>query len=304
METVIQTKALCKYYGQKHAVDNLSMAVQKGDIYGFIGNNGAGKSTALKLISSLAAPTSGEVSIFGKPANDPIARKRTGILIESPGIYPRQSAYENMMLKACCLGLVDAKSKVTELLELVGLSDTGKKNTRQFSMGMKQRLGIALALLGNPDLLILDEPINGLDPEGMAEIRLLLQKLNREKGITILLSSHILSELSKLATRYGIIRDGKIIQEITAGELEESCQDYLCVQVDKPREASVCLEQLLHIKNYEIRPEGQLRIYDDCPGNELCNVLSANSIAVSELYLHHRNLDEYFVEMMGGTVNE
>ena len=300
---VVQTKALCKVYGQKRAVDNLSMCVHEGDIYGFIGKNGAGKSTALKMLCSLAAPTSGEISIFGKPVSDSISRKRTGILVESPGIYPNMSARENMMLKAACLGLVDGKEKVQELLRLTGIADTGKKKTKQFSMGMKQRLGIAMALLGNPDLLILDEPINGLDPEGMSEVRMLLKKLNQERGITILLSSHILGELSKLATRYGVIRDGRMVQEITAQELEENCRDYLHVRVDKPKEAAVCLEQGLGITRYEVRPEGQLLIYDNCESDQVSRTLTGNGIVVRELYLHRRDLEEYFVEMMGGGEN-
>ena len=250
---VVQTKALCKVYGQKRAVDNLSMCVHEGDIYGFIGKNGAGKSTALKMLCSLAAPTSGEISIFGKPVSDSISRKRTGILVESPGIYPNMSARENMMLKAACLGLVDGKEKVQELLRLTGIADTGKKKTKQFSMGMKQRLGIAMALLGNPDLLILDEPIN--------------------------------------------------VQEITAQELEENCRDYLHVRVDKPKEAAVCLEQGLGITHYEARPEGQLLIYDSCESDQVSRTLTGNGIVVRELYLHRRDLEEYFVEMMGGGEN-
>ena len=313
---VVQTKALCKSYGQKRAVDNLSMSVHEGDIYGFIGKNGAGKSTALKMLCALAAPTSGQISIFGKPVSDSVSRKRTGILVESPGIYPNLSARENMMLKATCLGLVDEKQrtprlaghpyvlqKVQELLLLTGLSDTGKKKTKQFSMGMKQRLGIAMALLGNPDLLILDEPINGLDPEGMAEVRTLLLKLNQEKGITILLSSHILGELSKLATRYGVIRDGRMVQEITAQELEENCRDYLHVRVDKPKEAAVCLEQDLGIVRYEVRPGGQLLIFDICESDKVSRALTGRGIVVQELYLHRRDLEEYFLELMGGGEN-
>ena len=257
----------------------------------------------MKMLCSLAAPTSGEISIFGKPVSDSISRKRTGILVESPGIYPNMSARENMMLKAACLGLVDGKEKVQELLRLTGIADTGKKKTKQVSMGMKQRLGIAMALLGNPDLLILDEPIHGLDPEGMSEVRMLLKKLNQERGITILLSSHILGELSKLATRYGVIRDGRMVQEITAQELEENCRDYLHVRVDKPKEAAVCLEQGLGITHYEARPEGQLLIYDSCESDQVSRTLTGNGIVVRELYLHRRDLEEYFVEMMGGGEN-
>lgn len=300
---VIQTKALCKTYGKKRAVDNLTMTVHEGDIYGFIGKNGAGKSTALKMMCSLAAPTSGEIELFGKPVSDSTARKRTGILIENPGIYPNLGATENMMLKATCLGLADGRKKVAQMLSLVGLEGSGKKKTKQFSMGMKQRLGIAMALLGSPDLLILDEPINGLDPEGMAEVRALLQKLNQERGITILLSSHLLGELGKLATCYGVIRDGKMVQEITAAELEENCRDYLHVKVDRPKEAAVCLERSLNIMHYEVRPNGQLRIYDTCESEQVSRALTADGIVVQELYRHSRDREEYFLELMGGGEN-
>ncbi len=297
---VIQTRGLCKVYGKKRAVDDLNMTIHEGDIYGFIGKNGAGKSTTLKMMCSLAAPTAGEVRLFDRPASDATVRKRTGILIENPGIYPKMSAEDNMMQKAVCMGLVDGRKKVKELLALVGLSDAGKKVTKQFSMGMKQRLGIALALLGSPDLLILDEPINGLDPEGMAEVRALLQKLNQEKGITILLSSHLLGELGKLATCYGVIRDGHMVKEITAKEMEENCRDYLYVKVDKPKETAVCLEQKLHLSHYEVRPDGVFRIYDGCEGEQISRALTASDVVIQELYRHSRDPEEYFLELMGG----
>lgn len=300
---VVRTRALCKVYGKKRAVDELSMTVHEGDIYGFIGKNGAGKSTALKMLCSLAAPTSGEAAIFGRPVSDSVSRKRTGILIESPGIYPGLSAEENMMLKAVCLGMTEGKKKTGELLSLVGLGNAGKKKTKQFSMGMKQRLGIAMALLGSPDLLILDEPVNGLDPEGMAEVRTLLLKLNQERGITILLSSHILGELGKLATRYGVIRDGRMVQEITAQQLEENSRDYLHIRVDRPREAAVCLEKKLGLFHYEVRPEGQLHIFDSCDGGEVSHILTEEGIGIQELYRHRRDMEEYFLELMGGGEN-
>ncbi len=297
---VVRTKGLCKTYGDKRAVDQLSMTVQKGDIYGFIGKNGAGKSTVLKMLASLAAPTAGEIELFGKPLADSVARRRVGILVESPGLYPKLSAWENMMLKATLLGLADGRKKTEKLLRLTGLLDVGKKQIKQFSMGMKQRLGIAMALLGSPDLLILDEPINGLDPEGMAQVRELLQKLNREEGITVLLSSHILGELHKMATCYGIIRDGRMVQELTARELEEKSQDYLCVRVDDPKTAAVCLEKKLHITDYEVRPEGELRIFGGCEGALLSRVFGEQKIGIQELYLHKMDLEEYFLHQMGG----
>ncbi len=297
---VVQTKMLCKSYGKKRAVDQLSMTVRQGDIYGFIGRNGAGKSTALKMLAGLAAPDAGEIALFGKPVTDAVARRRTGILIESPGIYPKLSAQENLMLKATLLGLADGKERMRELLAMVGLSGVERKAVRQFSMGMKQRLGVAMALLGSPDFLILDEPINGLDPEGMSEVRELLQRLNRERGITILLSSHILGELHKIATCYGIIRDGRLVQEISAKELEEKSQDYLYVRVDRPKEAAVCLERKLGMTAYEVRPQGELRIFDTCTGEQISRAFGEEGIAVQELYRHKMGLEEYFLNQMGG----
>ena len=170
-------------------------------------------------------------------------------------------------------------------------------------MGMKQRLGIAMALLGSPDLLILDEPVNGLDPEGIVKVRALLQKLNQERGITILISSHILGELGKLATRYGVIRDGRMVQELTAQQLEENCRDYLHVRVNRPKEAAVCLEKKLGLTQYEVRPEGRLQIYGSCDGGEVSNALTQEGIVIQELYRHRRDTEEYFLEMMGGGEN-
>lgn len=297
---VVRTTMLCKTYGKKRAVDRLSMTVRQGDIYGFIGRNGAGKSTALKMLAGLAAPDSGQIELFEKPVTDTVARRRTGILIESPGIYPKLSAKENLMLKATLLGLSDGRERTQELLAMTGLSGADKKAVRQFSMGMKQRLGVAMALLGSPDFLILDEPINGLDPEGMSQVRELLQRLTRERGITILLSSHILGELHKIATRYGIIRDGRLVQEISAKELEEKSQDYLCVKVDRSKEAAVCLERKLGITAYEVRPQGELRIFGECAGEQVSRAFGEEGIAVQELYRHKMELEEYFLNLMGG----
>lgn len=207
---VITTNGLTKSYKGKPAVDHVSMRVQKGDIYGFIGRNGAGKSTTLKMLCGLVYPTAGEIQLFEGSVMDEAARRRIGILIEDAGLYPHLTARENMILKARYLGLVSDDS-VDQALELMNIADTGKKKVKNFSMGMKQRLGIAMALLGNPDLLILDEPINGLDPEGIREIRECIQRLNEQSGKTIIISSHILGELSKLANRYGIIKDGQLV---------------------------------------------------------------------------------------------
>ena len=299
--SVIQTRGLSKRYKDRWAVNRLELVVEQGDIYGFIGQNGAGKSTTLKLLCGLARPTQGEALIFGKPVRDSVARRRVGALIEQPGLYPDLSGRENLRLYAALLGLDNPERQVDEILETVGLSPKEKKPVRHYSMGMKQRLGVALALLGGPDLLLLDEPINGLDPEGIREMRELLLGLNRERGLTILVSSHILGELSKIATRYGIIQQGRMVEQITAAELEQKCTDYLHLRADQPQKAAVLLERELHLKRWEMRPEGEIRIYEAADTRAVGQVLAQAGIAVEEMGLHRQDLEGYFLERMGGT---
>lgn len=297
---VIQTTGLSKRYKDNWAVDHLDLQVEQGDIYGFIGRNGAGKSTTLKLLCGLARPTQGEALIFGKPLRDPVARRRVGALIEQPGLYPDLSGRENLRLYATLLGLDSPERQVDEILETVGLSPREKKPMRHYSMGMKQRLGVGMALLGGPDLLLLDEPINGLDPEGIREMRELLLRLNREKGITILVSSHILGELSKIATRYGIIQQGKLVEQITAAELEQKCTDYLHLQADQPQKAAALLEQEFRLTRWEMRPEGEIRIYEAVDAKDVGQILAQAGIAVEDMGLHRQDLEGYFLERMGG----
>lgn len=226
MGVLVQTNNLTKQYGQHRVVDHVNLSIQQGDIYGLIGRNGAGKTTILRLISGLASPTGGDISLFGQSSHDTIyMRKRMGLLIESPGIYPNMNAMDNIRLKCLAMG-ISSKSYIVELLDEIGLADVGKKKVRHFSVGMKQRLGIALALVGNPELVILDEPVNGLDPQGMAEIREIIIRLNKEKGITFIISSHILGELSKIATTYGIIDKGELKKQILQTELTEDLEEY------------------------------------------------------------------------------
>ena len=298
--SVIQTMGLSKRYKDRWAVDHLDLQVEQGDIYGFIGQNGAGKSTTLKLLCGLAQPTQGEALIFGKPVRDSVARRRVGSLIEQPGLYPDLSGRENLRLYAVLLGLDSPERQVAEILKTVGLSPKEKKPVRHYSMGMKQRLGVGLALLGGPDLLLLDEPINGLDPEGIREMRELLLRLNRERGLTILVSSHILGELSKIATRYGIIQEGRMVEQITAGELEQKCTDYLHLKADQPQKAAALLEREFHLTRWEMRPEGEVRIYDPVDPKAVGQVLIQAGIAVEEMSLHRQDLEGYFLERMGG----
>ena len=300
---VIQTAGLSKRYKDKWAVDHLDLRVEQGDIYGFIGRNGAGKSTTLKLLCGLARPTQGEALIFGKPIRDGVARRRVGALIEQAGLYPDQSGRENLRLYAALLGLDRPERQVDQILETVGLSPKEKKQVRHYSMGMKQRLGVGLTLLGGPDLLLLDEPINGLDPEGIREMRELLLGLNRDRGITLVISSHILGELSKIATRYGIIQNGRMVEQITAGELEQKCTDYLHLRAEQPQKAAAVLERELRLTRWEMRPEGEIRIYEAVDTKTVGRILIQAGIAVEEMGLHRQDLEGYFLERMGGSAH-
>ena len=234
MNYVIETKNLTKKFPNKLAVDHIDMHVQKGDIYGLIGRNGAGKTTAMKMILGTLFPSEGSITLFGD-TNLSKQRKRIGSLIEAPGLYRGCTAYENMKRFSLLYG--GTEEDIKELLEFVGLANTGKMKAGHFSLGMKQRLGIALALLGNPEILVLDEPVNGLDPAGIKEIRDIIHKLNKEKGITFVVSSHLLDELGKIATRYGILSDGQLVDEISAYELQERCKTCLIIETDNLEKA-------------------------------------------------------------------
>lgn len=226
MAVLVETNNLTKWYGKHKVIKSLNLSVKKGEIYGLIGRNGAGKTTILRLISGFTKPTEGNIRLFEKNDHDTIyVQSRIGVLIENPGIYPNMNARENVKLKCLAKG-ISSKSYITELLESVGLSAVDKKNVKYFSIGMKQRLGIALALVGDPELVLLDEPINGLDPQGMAEIREMIVRLNRERGMTFIISSHILGELSKIATSYGIIEQGELKRQISKTELTEDLEKY------------------------------------------------------------------------------
>ena len=245
MEYVLQTQSLTKIYSHAKVVDAVSMHVQKGSIYGFIGKNGAGKTTFMRMAAGLAAPDAGSMTLFGSSDLEK-QRIRIGTLIEHPGFYPGMTAYDNLETIRISLGIPN-RNRIKELLELTGLADTAKKKAKHFSMGMKQRLGIAISLLRNPDFLILDEPINGLDPAGIKEVRDLLLRLNREQQITILISSHILGELSKIATHYGIIKEGRLVEQIDAESLERNCKDYFQIEVDDSRHALPVISENLPV---------------------------------------------------------
>ena len=296
---VIETNGLSKAFGSKMAVDQLDMHVGQGDIYGFVGRNGAGKSTVMRMLAGLAEPTGGEMRVFGSSPCEAGASRRIGALIESPGLYGSMSATDNLMMKALALGLADPKDKVRDLLDLTGLGSVGSKATKNFSMGMKQRLGLALALLGSPDLLLLDEPLNGLDPEGAREIRRLIMRLNDERGITVVVSSHVLEQLGKMATRYGVIREGRMVRELTAAEVDQECSDFLQLEAANPALALAVLQERFAGLRFQSMPGGAIRLFGGADAGAVGAALNEEGIAIRGLYAHRRDLEEFFVEMMG-----
>ncbi|MBS6599387.1 MAG: ABC transporter ATP-binding protein [Clostridium sp.] len=305
-EIVLKTYNISKKYGNQVSNDKISITIKKGEIYGLIGKNGAGKTTLFRIITGLSHKSSGNLEIFGKSEEKDLNTARTmiGSLIESPAFYKNMTARENLEVSRLVRNIA-GKECIDEVLELVGLSDTNKKKVKNFSLGMRQRLGIANALLGNPKLLILDEPINGLDPMGIVEIRELLKKINKEKDVTILISSHILGELSELATNYGIINNGRLVEEISVKELKEKCRQYIEVIVDNPAKASTILEKELLITDYEVLENNRIKIFSNLDSSGLINgTLSKNKVVVQKINLKGENLEEYFINKVGGINND
>ena len=304
-KVVLKTYNITKKYGEQLAVDNVNMTIKKGDIYGFIGQNGAGKTTLIRLITGLIHKSSGEIELLGVNEENELNKARTmvGSLIESPSLYTNMTARENLEVSRLVRN-IPGKKCIDEVLELVGLKDVEKKKVKNFSLGMRQRLGIANALMGNPKLLILDEPINGLDPMGIVEIRELLKKINKEKDMTILISSHILSELSELATTYGIISNGKLIEEITAKQLSEKCRQYIDLKVDDTARAVILLERELGISDYEVLEDSNIKVFSNLDNvGEVNSLLSRSGIIVESISVKGENLEEYFINKVGGVLN-
>lgn len=302
---ILETKNITKAYKTNKAVDNVNLQIKRGEIYGLIGRNGAGKTTLLKLISGLSFATEGEIFLFGERINtNNNLLERLGVLIEEPGLYPNLTAYENMKLKCISYG-INKRGYIQSLLEQVELGDTGKKKVKEFSLGMKQRLGVALALVGEPDLLLLDEPINGLDPQGIMEIRNILLRLNREKNITIIISSHILEELTKLASRFGIIHNGRLIEEINKIELLEKTKDKLEIQTNQVSKAVNVLEEQLQINNFKVIDNNTIYIYERLnESGDINNQLLKSDISVDSLSINRESLEEYFLTKTGGNRND
>ena len=300
---LLETRNLTKQYGHYKAVNGVSLHIKKGAIYGFIGRNGAGKTTCLKMISGLAEATDGEIELFGYKGKDlRQIRSRVGCLIETPGLYDSMTAYENLNIK-CKLFGIKKKGYIEEILRVVGLDNVGRKKTKHFSLGMKQRLGIGLALVGEPDLLVLDEPINGLDPQGIAEIRDTILRLKNERSMTICISSHILEELSKIATDYGIIHNGSLLQELTREELMKKCGERMELTLDNPREAIPVLDAMGFV-NYQVVDKEHIHIFERLNESALVNMeLAKAGIPVKGISITSEELETYFLNLTGGAAH-
>ena len=302
---ILQAHSLTKKYRHTVALDHIDLQIEKGKIYGFIGQNGAGKTTFLRLVTGLAFLTSGTLDLWGKSSAKDLQeqRKRIGCMIETPALFPAMTAYQNMEIQRIQRGIPD-KAVIEKTLNMVGLKDTGKKSVRNFSLGMRQRLGIAIALLNTPEFLILDEPINGLDPAGIVEVRNLLKSLNKEYGMTILVSSHILEELYQTATEFILIDKGKIIEEISDQELNERCKRHIAIKATDPQKALLVLEEKLHTENFKLLPDGTIRLYDYLDDLEkVAAVLSDAHILVTGLSVSGDTLEDYFLSKIGGSEN-
>lgn len=348
---VIETQGLTKTYSRRRVVDNLNMCVRKGDIYGFVGKNGSGKSTTMKMICGLATPTAGDVVLFGgdapasgktraanaegavestpaesagmqrpstgtspaaalknarltgsfaSDAQGPQGHPRIGVLIEAPGLLGNLSAYQNLMAKALASGIVDASQQCSQLLATVGLDPSSRKKVSSYSLGMRQRLGLAMALVGSPDVLLLDEPFNGLDPEGVRDIRNLIMRLNEVLGTTVLISSHVLDQLDRMATRYGVIAQGRLVREMTAEQVRAECKDSLRVRTADPARAVAILQDKAPELTLHVEPDGSIVIANVRDASATARLLQDSGQLILELVMHQRDIEEYFLSLMNG----
>ena len=303
-EHVLRTISLNKKYNGKAVLKDLNMSIKRGDIYGLIGKNGAGKTTLIRLITGLANLSSGSIEIFDGDNDKSITseRKRIGTLIEMPAFYGDMTAVDNMELVRLQKG-IPGKACINEKLELVGLTNIEKKKVKDFSLGMKQKLGLAMALLGDPEFPILDEPTNGLDPMGIVYMRELLKKLNKENGVTILISSHLLSELNQLATRYGILNNGELVEQLTQKELDEKCKKALEIKTDDLKKTTWVLENILKTTNYKVLPNEVIKVYDYInESGKVSKALSQEGITIYQISISGDNLENYFMSIVGGNI--
>ena len=292
----IEIKGLTKNFKQKQALKGLNMTVPVGSIYGFIGENGSGKSTTEKLICGLMLPSGGSIKLFGKDYRDADVRAKVGVLIEAPGCYPNYSVWNNTMLQAANLGLKNADQEVRKALRIVRMDGSASNKYKNCSLGMKQRIGIAMALLGNPALLVLDEPINGLDADGMRIMREVLVDITKNYNCTVLISSHVLGELEKIATHYGIVRGGKMIKEMTAAELDADCRTYVALRSDSQSRAKALLS--CKYSRVEEDEAGCIRVYDMVEPEEIVSYLYDNGMIITEILTAKIGLEEYYIDLM------
>ncbi len=300
-DVVIDVKHLKKQYMKQKAVDNASFQIREGMICGLIGPNGAGKTTIMKMLGGLVLPTDGEISILGETDEAGLAksRSRMSFMIETPYAKEGMTARENLEKQRLQKGIPD-KGRVDEVLSIVGLSDTGKKHVKNFSLGMRQRLGIAIALLGKPEVMVMDEPINGLDPEGIVEIRELLLKLNREQHITIVISSHILSELSLLCTDFIFIHHGRLLDTLSAQELQKQCKEYYHIHTDNDSKALAVLQEKLGASQFDVEEDGSIRLYEQLDNTKaVSKALYEGGVVPVELHVNEANLEQYYMDMVG-----
>ena len=291
----IEIKNLTKNFGEKQAVAGLDMVVPKGAIYGFIGENGSGKSTTEKMICGLIHPSSGEIKLFGKDYTDADVRSKIGVLIEAPGCFPSMTVWNNLKIQASNLGIKNADDEIRRVLKRVRMEGAASNKYKNCSLGMKQRIGIAMALMGKPELLVLDEPINGLDADGMRIMREVLTDLTKNHGCTVLISSHILGELEKIATHYGIIRGGKMVVQMTAEKLENDCPIFVALKAKNMEKAKAVLNK----KYQRVETENEtLRVYDADSAEEVVEFLYRSGIVVTEIETDKISLEEYYINLM------
>lgn len=297
---VLSVNGITKRYGKYTVVNNASFDLERGKIYGFIGQNGAGKTTIIRMLAGYAKTNGGSISIFGDSSVAGLAagRKRMGIIVENPALYKNMNAYDNLKIQMTLYG-IKSDTLVNELLELVGLADVGKRKVKNFSLGMRQRLGIAMTLVNNPEILVLDEPVNGLDPMGIVEVRELLIKLNKERGITILISSHILSELYQLATDYIIIHNGCILERMTLAELDAKCNSYVVLQTEQSEAAKAIVTQM-GITDIQDGGNGFFRFPATCDAKAVAQKLTEAGILLTHFSVQSESLEDYFVKLIGG----
>ncbi len=299
-QPILQLNRLSKKYGKATVVDSFDLSVQKGHICGLIGPNGAGKTTIMKMLAGLTLPDSGSIELFGSPEGTDEARRRMSFMIEAPIIDPGMNARENMQYIRYIRGVADEK-RIDEMLAFVGLADTGKKPARNFSLGMKQRLGIGMALLSGPEILVLDEPVNGLDPEGIVEIRRMLKMLAEEQKVTILISSHLLSELSELCTDFTLMNHGKLIESFTSEELHTKCRKHICIRTDNINETAAVLENKLSIREYKVIHGEEILLFERL--DDIATVSKAitdSGLILTRLENKGESLEEYYLAKVGG----